>query len=210
MSLGFLVYFMPAAAFRRAAGKRLDARFPGGSADVWRSVRLWQSRLAQNRPRHSASVDLMIRHMEWSCALYHAVMDHGMRREEAQRLVETIGMDVYQPVPDALFRFSRLRSGNRQTRIKWLFGFITRYFFSTPFVHRHLPSDTGVAFDVTNCPFADYFKDQGVPELTPFAACNLDFALARACGMDLVRTQTIAKGAKHCDFRWQFKKQRAD
>jgi hypothetical protein len=59
-----------------------------------------------------------------------------------------------------------------------------------------------VAFDVTLCPLANYFEDQGVPELTPHAACNLDYCAARECGVGLVRSQAIADGAAHCDFRW--------
>jgi hypothetical protein len=146
----------------------------------------------------------MMRYLEWNCALYRAVQEHGMSQAEAGALVETVMTDAYRPVPAALFKFSRLRSAKRETRVKWLFGMLTRYFFSPPFLHRHLPSEEGVAFDVTLCPFADYFKDQGVPELTPHAACNPDYCMAREFGVDLVRTQTIADGAAYCDFRWKF------
>lgn len=53
--------------------------------------------------------------------------------------------------------------------------------------------------------FADYFKGQGVPELTRYAACSADYyCAAREFGVDLVRTQTIADGAEYCDFRWKF------
>jgi hypothetical protein len=201
---GFLLYFAPDTNFRRTAGRRLQAHFPDSSAQIWRSTRTWQSRLARSRPRHSASVNTWIRYMEWSCALYQAVQEHGMSQDEAGELVEAIGVDVYQPVADAFSRLSRLRSAKRETRAKWLFGKITRYFFTAPFNHRHLPSAAGVSFDVTLCPFADYYKDQRVPELTPHAACNLDYCLARALGVELVRTQTIADGAEYCDFRWKF------
>jgi hypothetical protein len=98
--------------------------------------------------------------MEWNCALYRAVQEHGMSQAEAGALVETIMWDVYQPVTAALFKLSRLRSAKRETRVKWILGMITRYFFTAPFCHRHLPSGTGVSFDVTLCPLADYFKDQ--------------------------------------------------
>ena len=127
-----------------------------------------------------------------------------MSQTEAGALVETVMSDIYQPVPETLFKISRFRSANRETRVKWLLGLMTRYFFSSPFCHRHLPSEAGVAFDVTVCPLADYFKSQGVPELTPHAACNMDYRAARAFGVDLVRSQTIAGGAAHCDFRWKF------
>ena len=127
-----------------------------------------------------------------------------MSQAEAGAFVETIMLEVYQPVPAAMFKLSRLRSAKRETRVKWLLGMITRYFFTSPFRHRYLPSETGVAFDVTVCPLADYFKDQGVPELTEPAAGNLDYRMAREWGVELVRTQTIADGAAHCDFRWKF------
>jgi len=127
-----------------------------------------------------------------------------MSQVEAGEFVETVAVEYYQPVPTAMFTLSRLRSAKRETRVKWIFGIITRYFFTPPFVHRHLPSDTGVAFDVTVCPLADYFKEQGVPELTEYAACNPDSCHERAFGIELVRSQTIAKGAEYCDFRWKF------
>ena len=204
MSIGFLLWYAPDTSFRRAASHRLQAHFPDSSVQVWRSTRTWQSRLAPNRPRHSASVNLVMRYMEWSLALYRAVQEHGMSQAEAGPLVETIMVDAYQPVPAAFFKLSRLRSAKRETRVKWLLGMITRYFFSSPFHHRHLPSEAGVAFDVTLCPLADYFRDQGVPGLTAHAACNLDYCAAREFGVDLVRSQTIADGAAHCDFRWKF------
>lgn len=210
MSIGFLLFYAPAAAYRRAASCRLQAHFPDQSVQVWRSTRAWQSRLAPKRPRHSAGVNLLMRYMEWSCALYRAVQEHGMSQAEAAALVETIMSDVYQPVPAALFKLSRLRSAKRETRVKWLLGMMIRYFFTSPFRHRAVPSKTGVAFDVLLCPLANYFKDQGVPELTRHAACNMDYCAAREWGVDLVRSQTIADGAAHCDFRWKFPATGAD
>ncbi|MDJ0619782.1 MAG: L-2-amino-thiazoline-4-carboxylic acid hydrolase [Calothrix sp. MO_192.B10] len=204
MNIGFLLWYAPDTNFRHAANRHLPAHFPDRSEQVWRSTRTWQSRLVPSRPRYSASVNFLMRYMEWSCALYRAAQEHGMSQAEAGALVETVMSDVYQPVMAAVFKLSRLRSANRETRVKWLFGMLTRYFFSSPFVHRHLPSETGVSFDVTLCPQADYFKEQGVPELTPHAGCNLDHLLARECGVELVRTQTIADGSEYCDFRWKF------
>ena len=204
MSIGLLQLFAPDGTFRRAATHRLQEHFSGTSGQVWNSTRTWQSRLAPNRPRHSASVNLMMRYMEWSCALYRALREQGMSQAKASGLVETIMLDIFRPVATVFFKLSRLRSAKRETRVKWLLGMLTGYFFASPFVHRHLPAETGVSFDVTVCPFADYFKDQGVPELTQHAVCNLDYCQAHAYGVDLVRTQTIANGAEYCDFRWIF------
>ena len=204
MRIGLLQLFTPDGTFRRAATHRLQEHFADTSVQVWHSTRAWQSRLAPNRPRHSTPVNLMMRYMEWSCALYRALQEHGMSQAKAHGLVETIMLDVFRPVAAAFFKLSRLRSAKRETRVKWLLVMLTRYFFSAPFVHRHLPAATGVSFDVTVCPFADYFKEQGVPELTQHAVCSIDYCQARAYGVDLVRTQTIADGAEYCDFRWKF------
>jgi hypothetical protein len=203
MSLGLLRFYAPASAFRRAARHRLRARFPDTSAQVWHATRAWQSRLAPGRPRYSAGVNVLMRYSEWSCALYKAVREHGMGQAEAAALVETVISDVYRPVYVALFKLSRLRGAERATRVKWLLGMAVRYFFTAPFRYRAFPSQTGVAFDVLRCPLAEYFKDQGVPELTPHAACNTDYLMAREWGIDLVRSQTIAEGAAHCDFRFK-------
>jgi hypothetical protein len=149
-------------------------------------------------------VSFMMRYLEWSCALYQAVQAHGMSKAEGAALVETIMTDIYRPVPAAMFKLLRLRSAKREVRVRWILGMVTRRFLpAPPFCYRHLPSETGVAFDVTLCPFADYFKDQGDPELTEPAAGNMDYVMAREWGVELVRTQTIAGGAAHCDFRWK-------
>ena len=134
-----------------------------------------------------------------------------MSKSEAATLVETIMTDVYRPVPAAIFKLSRLRSAKRDVRIRWILGMVTHHFLpDPPFCYRQLPSETGVAFDVTVCPFADYFEYQGVPELTEPAAGNMDYVMAREWGVELVRTRTIADGAAYCDFRWKFPAARAD
>jgi len=164
--------------------------------------------LAPSRPRYNFALNLLMRYFEWNLSLYRALLEHGMSQVEAGEFVETVAVEYYQPVPAAMFKLSRLRSAKRETRVKWIFGIMTKYFFAPPFVHRHLPSDTGVAFDVTVCPVADYFKDQGVPpEITAHAACNLDYCMAREFGIEFVRSQTIANGAEYCDFRWEFSPQ---
>ena len=128
-----------------------------------------------------------------------------MGKAEAAALVETIMTDVYRPVPAAMFKCSRLRSAKHEARVRWILRNVTSHFLpGPPFCYRHLPSETGVAFDVTDCPFASYFSDQGVPELTEPAAGNMDYVMAQEWGVELDRKQTIADGATYCDFRWRF------
>ena len=70
MSIGFLIFCVaPNTAFSRAAGRRLKAQFPNAWTQVWRATRDWQCRLAPSRPCYNAWVNLLMRQMEWSCAL---------------------------------------------------------------------------------------------------------------------------------------------
>jgi len=205
MNMALLLWYFPDANFKRAAMRHLRKHFPDTSQQVWRSTCAWQAGLAPSRPHYGFSLNIVMRYYEWNLSLYRALREQGMSQAEAGELVETVGAEYYQPVTAAMFKLSRLRSAKRETRVKWLFGIVTRYFLGPPFVYRHLPSDTGVSFDVTRCPAAEYFKNQGVPpDVTAHCTCNLDYCMAREFGVDFVRTQTIANGAAYCDFRWKF------
>lgn len=74
--------------------------------------------------------------------------------------------------------------------------------FTKPFSRKVFLSNEYVAFDVTVCPLASYFKSQGVPELTQHAACSLDHHMAAQWGLQLHRTQTIAQEQASCNFRF--------
>lgn len=59
-------------------------------------------------------------------------------------------------------------------------------------------------FNVTHCPYADYFQALGEPDLGALLLCEQDVHLAKAVGSDTVefkRSQTIMRGANFCDFR---------
>jgi hypothetical protein len=45
--------------------------------------------------------------------------------------------------------------------------------------------------------------DQGVPEPTLHAACNMAALMATDWGITLARSHTIAEGHPRCDFRFQ-------
>ena len=62
--------------------------------------------------------------------------------------------------------------------------------------------------DVTQCRYAQFYKELGEPELGFLLVCSLDFPFAEGLGPDmkLTRTQTIMQGASHCDFRYKRQK----
>lgn len=68
--------------------------------------------------------------------------------------------------------------------------------------------DLGVfEVNVTECRYARFYKEIGVPELGFLLTCSADFSMTEGFGADvqLTRTQTIMQGASHCDFRYALK-----
>ena len=62
-------------------------------------------------------------------------------------------------------------------------------------------------FNVTGCRYADFFRALGEPELGAVLLCEADNHMVEVGSpeVELTRTQTIMKGAGHCDFRYRMK-----
>lgn len=190
----FLFYF-PNHAFSRQARTVVPA-------EIWRAARSIQLSMKHTRPQHKLGLALIVRYMEWNVALYRAALEQGMEPSKAGELIETINWKVFGPPIELGFRLSRIRSAKALVRVRWLTDLMFMVMFTKPFARTvHRPSDA-VAFDVTVCPLAGYFKSQGVPELTRYAACSLDHQMAAQWGLQLHRNQTIAQEHPLCDFRF--------
>ena len=63
-------------------------------------------------------------------------------------------------------------------------------------------------FNVTRCRYAEIYKEMGVGDIGHLLSCNRDgdFCVGYNPDIELTRTQTIMKGASHCDFRYKMKK----
>nr|WP_319247982.1 L-2-amino-thiazoline-4-carboxylic acid hydrolase [uncultured Celeribacter sp.] len=63
-------------------------------------------------------------------------------------------------------------------------------------------------FNVTRCRYAEMYKEMGVGDIGHLLSCNRDgdFCVGYNPDIELTRTQTIMKGASHCDFRYKMKK----
>lgn len=202
--LSSLLLLTPSIAFRRAAQKHLAAAaLSNDSAQIWNRAKSIQAALQKTRPRHSFGVDRFLQFMQWDNALYRAMLEHRMPPEQAKQLIEEINWEVFGSGIGASFALSRLRSAKLQTRIQWILDLMFAMIFTNPFHKQAVPSDNGIAFDVVRCPVAEYFQQQGVPELTRAAACNLDYRMAQIWGVTLNRSQTIAAGDACCDFRFR-------
>ena len=67
-------------------------------------------------------------------------------------------------------------------------------------------SDSEYSFNVTRCRYAEMYRELGFADLGDVFSCTRDFEFSRGFNPDiqLTRTQTIMKGATHCNFRYKF------
>ncbi|ARC87492.1 L-2-amino-thiazoline-4-carboxylic acid hydrolase [Rhodovulum sp. MB263] len=63
-------------------------------------------------------------------------------------------------------------------------------------------------FNVTRCRYAEMYREMGLGEIGHLLSCNRDgdFCIGYNPEIEMTRTQTIMKGASHCDFRYRMKK----
>lgn len=199
-----VLFYCPGIAFKRHAVPTLVGSVgPEQTMRIWEETLRLQKALAKKRPRYSFGLNLILRYMEWDCALYRAAQKGGIATDEAKRLVEVINWQVFGPITATSFKISRIRSSQLLKRVRWILDLMFGVVFTHPFRRNTFPGTDEIAFDVVICPLAKYFKDQGCPELTASAACGLDQRMADVWGMTLRRTQTIAEGYALCDFRFR-------
>ncbi|MCM2561629.1 L-2-amino-thiazoline-4-carboxylic acid hydrolase [Lutimaribacter sp. EGI FJ00015] len=63
-------------------------------------------------------------------------------------------------------------------------------------------------FNVRRCRYSEMYKEMGLGDIGHLLSCNRDgdFCIGYNPDIELTRTQTIMKGASHCDFRYRMKK----
>lgn len=202
--LSSMLFLTPRLAVRRAVHQRLATSvLANDSARIWQRAMSLQAELRKTRPHHSFGVNYFLRFMEWDRVLYRAMQEHGLSPEQARQIIEEINWEVFGSGTMAAFMLSRLRSSKLQTRIQWISDLLFFALFTRPFRRQAVSYDKGIAFDVVRCPVAEYFRQQGIPELTRYAACNLDHRMAQTWGVALERSQTLAAGDARCDFRFR-------
>lgn len=198
-----LRFYVPALAFRQVARRHLHSAQPAAAQAIWRATLKQQAQRRVPRPQAAPGLSLVLQYLEWDCALYLALQQQGVNPAQAGALIAEINWEIFRPVIAAGFALSGLRSQRRFTRVRWLLDMMFRVVFTAPFVRRKRAVAEGIAFDVTVCPLAAYLQAQGTPELTAYAACSLDFEMAKDWGVGFERQQTLAQGASHCDFHFR-------
>ena len=195
---------LPRWKINRVVRKALSER--DKATDVSRLIdRMWELHkdVSKNTPKsQSRGVSFMLYLAAKDLALYKALRETSIQDEEAKQHVEDINWDLSKSLGAPMYRLSRIRSRNREVRLKWVNDLLYRFLFTKPFKRIHVASDANDAFDVTSCPIADYFKSQGESALCHHAFCNADHRLAAAWHSRLERKGTIAEGSDCCDFRF--------
>ena len=61
-------------------------------------------------------------------------------------------------------------------------------------------------FNVTQCRYAEMYRELGLGELGAILSCQRDAAFCEGYhpALKLARTQTLMQGASHCDFRYRW------
>lgn len=141
-------------------------------------------------------------------AMLYSLTNNGIERKYAIELIGDTCWKVYQywgRVGRFLGRLSRRHPiQNRDARRiskdgDWAMSFP----FNPPgYRARYVVTQGGLGFNVIRCPVAEYFHTHGSEDLAVSTWCMLDYPLAEMIDMKLVRTQTLAAGDPHCDFRW--------
>ena len=69
-------------------------------------------------------------------------------------------------------------------------------------------SGDAFAFDVVRCRYQEMYRDMGLGEIGHLLSCQRDghFCEGFDPKLKLTRTQTLAEGASHCDFRYRYEK----
>ena len=68
-------------------------------------------------------------------------------------------------------------------------------------------TDDRLAFNVTRCRYAEFFKELGLEDLGCLIHCSRDHAMVAGFNddLELTRSQTIMQGGSCCDFRFRRK-----
>jgi len=169
--------------------------------------------LAQDLPAEpTLGARLMVRLAAMTIGLHNSLRQAGLTEEEAIERTSQITWLVYEKLTGLPWKLTALLAKNRIVRVRRVMDWSMRFPYGSPgYQMQYVQAEENtVAFDVRRCPAADYFARQGLSELCVSAFCDLDYPLADRWGVTLERSQTLASGATHCDFRFRLRCKRKE
>lgn len=140
-------------------------------------------------------------------ALYRVSKAHGRTVEQTGELVYEIGRAFIKTSPAFLLRlFTPMNfSGRYLKRLKQRAGESHQREYPEDYIYDFVEGD-GKTFDYgvdyRECSSCKFLAKHGASELAPYI-CPVDILYSETLGWGLMRTQTLAEGADHCDFRFK-------
>jgi len=135
-------------------------------------------------------------------ALYRALHDEFQNQEE---LIEKLHNILWNGRMNKMIRFLAVfvrRSRDPFHRYLQILGPNNEWFFPCPPWEKvKVELQDGIGWDQNKCPYYEFFKDEGVVELTK-AYCDMGKRIAELVPnhLEIKRQRTLAKGDSYCDF----------
>ena len=197
----------PNRAYRRALGKALSAAGAAPSRGaIAGELRLHYKKIRREIPgSYPFQTRFLLKLAARNVALYRVMKTRGADAEFINDLLGKINWTVSKNIGRPLYLLSRVAGADRKKRLLFIDTLLYRYLFVKPFRRDILSRSPGLDFNITACPFAEFYKSQDAAGICRFAACGLDHDLAREWNVGFERTNTIADGGEWCDFRFIIK-----
>lgn len=170
-------------------------------ARVWRDYLV---RLAALRPSKSLGAGLVMRWATLAVAVHRALLARGQTPEVARTVLRNLMWDPFRVAGSIAWALAWRPGRSRIARTRHAMRHFRKLFYAAPdFAWRELPREAGHAgFDCLQCPIARTFIAEDLADVAVHSICSLERRLSASWGLRLVRTQTLADGGTHCDFRW--------
>lgn len=157
----------------------------------------------ENKPTFGGTV--MVHLAAMSTAFYQELTERGISASKTTKYFYEIAWKVYRIMGRFSWKISKIKYRDNSKRLKYATELFKAFPFNSPsFKWENIPqTDNSVCFNCTKCPVADYFETKGLSEFCIKTWCALDFPLSNMWNAQLERTNSIAGGAKICDFKWK-------
>lgn len=181
-------------------GKELSRR-------IMNRMKGYYKEIDKRRPKEKGVMGFHRMFLIVGLALYRAVGDELDKQDD---LVETIHKVIWEGRTRKLTGIAAFfvrRSKNPYDRYLRLLGPKNERFFPCPPWEKvEVDLENGIGWHQNKCPYRDFFKDEGVVELTK-AYCDLDKRIAELVPdhVELKRQRTLANGDDWCDFYYHQK-----
>ncbi len=144
-----------------------------------------------------------------ACLTYAAcevLTEKGIERAYAVELFGDVVYHIYIRWGSIARTLARVFKRDPAARMRLACNLFLTFPFDQPgyrYERRDLPD--GLAFNITYCPVAEFFRAHEAGDVCLNTWCHQDWALAEHWGGWMERTQTQAEGAAFCDFKWRAK-----